>query len=102
MIKWRTKESTHIGASSLNDNQIYFYDTRYKFRPMSIFKGHTDVVKCFLYDPNEEFLVSASLMANSPNSSVVVQDFRNFIDPYETCPRLPVTIDPFNNILFNL
>lgn len=53
MIKWRTKESTHIGVSSLNDNQIYFYDTRYKFRPMSIFKGHTDVVKCFLYDPNE-------------------------------------------------
>lgn len=32
----------------------------------------------------------------------MVQDFRNFIDPYETCPRLPVTVDPFNNVLFNL
>jgi hypothetical protein len=54
MIKWRNDPSTLIGASSLNsDNQIYFYDIRYKFRPHSIYKGHSDVVKCFLFDKNE-------------------------------------------------
>lgn len=47
-----TRQQTIIGACSLNDSQIYFYDTNRKFRPKSIFKGHTDVVKSFLYDPN--------------------------------------------------
>lgn len=47
-------------------------------------------------------MVSASLIANSTNSNLIVQSLKNYIDPYETCPRLPVTIDPFNNILFNL
>ena len=47
-------------------------------------------------------MVSASLIVNSTNSNLVVQSLQNYIDPYQTCPKLPVTIDPFNNILFNL
>jgi WD40 repeat protein len=82
IIRWMTKEKTMIGASSLNDSQIYFYDTRHKFRPKCIFKGHSDVVKCFLYDPNEEYMVSASLVANSTNSNLVIQSLKNYINPY--------------------
>lgn len=92
-----------IGASSLTDNQIFFYDTNYKYRPRCIFKGHSDVVKSFLYDPTEQYIISASATASNQNAtSVVMQSMKNFIDPYETCPKLPVSIDPLNNILFNL
>ena len=47
-------------------------------------------------------MVSASLVANSTNSNLVVQSLKNYINPYETCPKMPVAIDVFNNILFNL
>jgi hypothetical protein len=41
-------------------------------------------------------------MINSKDSMIVAQNIYNCIHPYKNCPQLPVLIDPFDNLVFNL